>query len=278
MLFACCVTLYNPDNNVIKRIENYIRLFDKIYLFDNTELENYSDISRIISKLEGVEYITENKNKGLSYALNAIMNKALEGDYDYLCTLDQDSNFQTEDIIQIKKHLESTYSDNYGIIGPHIIYHNEMYDKKDKLVDKRYIITSGGFINLRVIKKICIRFDENYFIDRVDVDFGRQIQIRGYRLGEYKGAVLYQQLGTSSGHDHPNHSPLRHYYIFRNRFYYNKKYYNYPIRFIVSLAQTAKHLILIILYESDKCEKITQLYYAYNDYRHDDMGNRMDRM
>ena len=88
------------------------------------------------------------------------------------------------------------------------------------------------------------------------------------------GAVLNQKLGDDNGSKHTSHNPIRHYYIFRNRFYYNKKFYSPFKRIFLNVAQTIKHLGHVLWFESDKVTKIKMLTIAYMDYKSGRMGKK----
>ena len=54
MKYACGITLYNPTDDIVERINNYSDVFDLVYLFDNTEskekhLNFYSELNKIIN-------------------------------------------------------------------------------------------------------------------------------------------------------------------------------------------------------------------------------------
>lgn len=278
--FVCGITIYNPDCGVLERVVEYCGSFEKIILFDNTESDNiefYNYLKPYILTNK-IEYLSEHINKGLPYAFNKILN-LLEGHkYDYLCTLDQDSKFHQEDIKAIQSYITKNKPDDFAVIAPHVIYHDEHFVKSDALTAKRYVITSGSFINLRILGRTGIKYDENYFIDRFDIDIDQQLIRAGFKVGEYKGAVLYQRLGTFSGHKHPNHSPQRHYYLFRNRFYYNFKFFSKTKGLVLSILQTVKHICLILLFEEKKLAKILQLPPAISDYIKGKMGIRKEEL
>ncbi|MBR0395481.1 MAG: glycosyltransferase [Clostridiales bacterium] len=278
MKYACGITLYNPTDDIVERINNYSDVFDLVYLFDNTEskekhLNFYSELNKIINKPH-IIYLSDSKNCGLPYAFNRIIDIVLKNDIDYLCTLDQDSDFRKEDIEAVKNYIHTHPEQIFPLIAPRIIYQNEKFNKEETISVQRYVIASGSFINLYILKESGIRFDENYFIDRFEIDFEKQLQLSGYNIIQYNGAVLYQELGTSSGHKHPNHSELRHYYLFRNRLYYNNKYYSKIKRYLLNISQTIKHILLIVLFENNKILKLKQLYPAISDYKKGKMGKR----
>lgn len=266
---ACGVVLYYPDvEKIIRETIEYSSIFDKVILFDNTEKKS-CEIQERLSEFKNVIYITYSKNVGLPRAYNRILDEVME--CDFLCALDQDSLYKTEDIYLMIKAISKLPKDA-AVVGPHVIYDNEKFYKKDEFVKKRYVITSGCFINLNYMRREAILFDENYFIDKFEVDLDMQFRVKGYSIYQYENACLYQRLGTIGKNGKSNHSKLRHYYLFRNRYYFNNKYFCIPKRYFLNILQTFRHIMSIILFEENKAEKIVQWPIATYDYIAGRMG------
>lgn len=271
---ACGIILYQPSASVISKIEGYSRIFQKVYVFDNSDGANREEkIAWALSKMESVIYMSEGRNIGLPSAYNKILKK-INNDTDYICCLDQDSIFYEKEIKRMITALRKAPM-NYAVIGPHIIYHNERYVKKNAFTEKNYVITSGSFINLRLLKKNKILFDENYFIDRAEVDLDMQFRAKGGKIAEYSGACLYQQLGENGRNGKTNHSPLRHYYMFRNRFYFNHKWFRIGKRYVLNLLQTERQVFEIVKDEENKVAKLKMLPVAIRDYKKGKMGKKL---
>lgn len=81
---AAGIVVFNAEK---ERLENNISRLKKqvkdVYIFDNS---NVSD-----GDYDGVTYLSENKNCGIAYALNRIMEQAKADGYKWLITMDQDS-------------------------------------------------------------------------------------------------------------------------------------------------------------------------------------------
>lgn len=264
--FAAGVTLYNPTEEELKQISLLENSFDKIILYDNSE-PTYVKPQYIFSKK--FELITENANNGLPYAFNKIIERCKE--YDYLCTLDQDSTFNHSDIEKTKQFIECL-KDPAGIVAPYIDYGIGQHVAIEEAERKPWVITSGSFVNLKVIRKEGLKYDDQYFIDKFEIDLCEQIRRKGYPIYMFHGATLHQSLGEDNGHRHSNHSITRHYYLFRNRLYFNNKWHSGLKRFYLNCLQTARHLLLIIIYEDNKLQKIKTLPIAFKHYKEGKMG------
>lgn len=272
MKYAACVVIYNLPKEEIQRVKLYVTSFDVVYILDNSDTcdsLDWVDCDNIIYHWNG-------GNIGLPASFNWVLNKVQEN-VDYLCLLDQDSIFTNDNIESLKRHIESNrdyISHSVGIIGPYINYTGSSFRREEKEVCVPWVITSGSFLNVARINQDNLRYDEDYFIDRCEVDFCRQLTLKNYKVILYRGAVLNQQLGDDNGSKHTSHNSIRHYYIFRNRFYYNKKFFSPPKRILLNIAQTIKHLGHILIYENGKGTKIKMLTIAYEDYKHGKMGKR----
>lgn len=273
--YVCGITIFRPDITVVDRIHIYVSCFEKVYIFDNTEEEFINNqIINSIKSLSNVFYYGDGHNHGLPYAFNYIIS-LIPIDVNFICTLDQDSDFPAEEIKSIVCKINSITDDNkYGIIAPHIQYDLKSFVKTDRILNVRYVITSGSFVSLDVLRKHKIVYDEAYFIDKFEIDLGEQIKQKGLLIGQYQGAVLYQRLGELDSKGRINHSALRHYYLFRNRFYFNNKFYHSPLKQILSFFQTIKHICKILFHEIDKHNKLSMLPIAYSDYRNRNFGQK----
>lgn len=269
MRFAVGVTLYNPHKEQIDNIALLAENFDKVFLFDNSEPDYIKPNYPSSDKFEILSY---NENVGLSKAFNCIMDHC--NDFDFLCTMDQDSKFYADDIHQIQSYIKNTDTTSMGIIAPYIDYGSGKHQQKKTIESKSWVITSGSFVNLNVVRKFNLKYDEKYFIDKFEIDMCEQIKQVGGCIIMYHKSVLHQELGEKSGHKHPNHSPLRHYYLFRNRFYFNNKWHSGICGILLSILQTVRHLCLIVMYEKNKIKKTKVLLDAYFDYKHNKLGKK----
>ncbi len=269
MKYAAGITLYNPSVSQINHIKQYSTIFDKVFVFDNSE-PNYDKPN--YSFPDNYIIITENCNKGLPYAYNRIIQHVDCSDIDFLCTLDQDSIFENNEIKKIFDFLENNDNSDIGIVAPYIDYGFGKHNHFSSIESKKWVITSGSFVNLSVINRYDIKYDEGYFIDKFEIDLCKQLDTKGLKILMFHDAILKQELGEYSGHRHPNHNWLRHYYLFRNRFYFNNKFYNGIKKYFLSFSQSFKHCLLIIMYENNKARKIRQIKKAYKDYKIGKMG------
>lgn len=275
MRIAVGITFYYPREIDIDKIDMYSSMFDKVYVYDNA-FDSNINLTQRFKKYKNVYYICNHSNDGLPKAFNYILKTAYKDKMDYLCTLDQDSLFLEEEISKIKTWIQKNRVDSIAMVCPAIRMNGKAQKSNECTEEKvNWSICSGSFFNLHILKKEEIWFDEYYFIDRFDKDICEAIMRKGYEIIRLNNVHLDQELGVIKN-GHANHSSLRHYYIFRNRFYYNQKFYNRTLRYSRNIVQTFHHIYLILRHEEKKIEKIIVLKKAIVDYKNHVYGPMID--
>ena len=112
---AAVVILYNPIEEVLPNILACTEQTELVYVFDNSEKINQELIKKIVN-IERVEYHNNNGNKGVAYALNKGARLAIENQFDFLLTMDQDSHITSGLIEKMIKNCSGI--DKLGIISP----------------------------------------------------------------------------------------------------------------------------------------------------------------
>lgn len=270
MKFCCGITLFNPKDEYIDRIKELIEEFELIIIYDNSK-EMSNNLKELITNSK-ILYEYNGENEGLATAYNYFLSNS-KNFYDYLCILDQDSIFTVPNIRNMKFFLTQVNKNpNVAISAP--IYSNMDLNSnsKNKTITKvNWVINSGSFLNLKLMLKYDIQYDSNYFIDRLDADFCKIIKKLNLDIVVYKDSILEQELGYTYK-NHSAHSDIRHYYIFRDRLYYNNKH-NKKLKFIIlSLLQSTKHLLKILFYEDKKILKFKACFQGLVDYNKKNSG------
>jgi len=90
---------------------------------------------------------------------------------------------------------------------------------EDSVVEVSYLISSGCLIPLDTLDLVGL-MREDFFIDYVDIEWGLRAQCRGFTSFGVCDALMRHELGEEPikffRRRVPLHSPLRHYYHFRN--------------------------------------------------------------
>lgn len=268
MKYAAAMTLYHPDIEVIENLKRTALLFEKLYVYDNTESK--PTYANDIRKANNIIYIWNGKNDGLPIAFNYMLNLAYKDKIDYLCTLDQDSIITKENIQSIKEFISHTFMSNIAIVAPYPTGTNDSNDKSIQNV--KWVICSGSFLNLSIIKNNGILYDPAYFVDRFDADLCKQIKRKGLDIIRLNKIIMKHRCGENG-----SHSDLRNYYMFRNRYYYNYKYYSKPVAIVRIVLQNFRHFKWIIKGQSEIKKRIIVYKTAVNDYKKNRLGKISDQ-
>ena len=282
MKFLAVIVTYNPDvdrlNENLKAISCQI---DKAVIVDNGS-EDKSFLEKL-SFIYNAAVISNEKNKGIAYALNQGMKYAYENGYEWVITLDEDSVCPDNIISSAKKLLEeksrkkNSLADasntdcnlnDIAMIVPLIkeTASGELCELGTAVNAESYqevgkCITSAAITNVRIWKKLR-GFDNKLFIDYVDYDYSIRCIINDYKIIRMNEVVLDHRIGKSEYRKFlwtkirvANHSPYRKYYIARNIVIYIKRYAKH-ISVVAELLRLFKVLLLIVLYEDNKAEKL----------------------
>lgn len=262
MKICCMVTLYNPNVNQLRSILEYSRIFEKVYVYDNSSTSVKETYKEFFS--DNVEYLFNGDNDGLSVAFNACCKLAILDGFHFICLMDQDSCFSGDDIGLILDYIYDNPYDNTAIIGPAIKYsHSKGLDTSSD-----WLISSGSFINLNLFLQTP-GFDENLFIDRIDYDYCICVKNLRYDIKVIAESVLEQELGEKRDAfflSYFEHSPIRTYYMFRNRIYFYLIKYPSFKNYLRCGYLSIKQLFSVLLLQSDKLLKLKAILLAVKDF------------
>lgn len=269
---SAIVVIYNPPSNVIQNIKTYLTQVDQLLVFDNSE--NYhSEVIDWIKDQQKVIYKSDNYNYGIAYALNYAADYFMKLDYDYLLTMDQDSMASDN---MLEKMLEGSLSlRNVAIISP---FHTNKFNTKippstvyQEMINVK---TSGNLLNLSLFPKIG-RFNEKFFIDYVDIEYGYRIKLSGYKIILVNSAILFHKEADITRKKilwksvFPyNHNFGRMYYKTRNLLYLYKQYKNsFSNNLRDEKREFRNNVFKILLFEKNKANKIKMMIDGFYDYR-----------
>jgi rhamnosyltransferase len=227
--------------------------------------------------LEGIHYISNFENLGVAHALNQALNKAQEEGYDFILTMDQDGALEKDYITSLLNIVQESNLDiaTVGIIAPFHRVHGDIINKeRQEITDKIAVMTSGNLLNLHAVKQIG-GFSEDLFIDRVDHEYCLRLRMNNYRVIQVNSVVFDHPQGRMSKHFlfnrayyTTNYSPNRRYYITRNTLYVIKKYGKiFPEYVKWERDVFLSDLKNIILFETDKIDKLKMILKGYCNYR-----------
>jgi len=270
---AGVVVLYNPQPEVYEHIKSYINEVDRLFVIDNSEVVNEGVIFRI-KTFSNIIYLPQNENTGIAYALNLATRLAIEEGYEYILTMDQDSETPP---FMVSNLLECFSRDPaIAIVTPfhHIPYGKESNNYDGKCHRILTTMTSGNLVKLEILKEVGW-FDEKLFIDYVDHEFCLRLNKAGYKVYICSKAILKHNLGNIN--ENPffykkvfptNYDSLRHYYQTRNRFIVYKRFKHlYPDFEKMDKKNFRRGLLKVILYERKKIEKLRFAILGYIHFK-----------
>ncbi len=227
------VVLYNPDD---KTSAFWLSIADmhNLVVIDNSP-------HPVPSLLEQTaKYVFYNHNLGgIAGALNQGLRWVSLQNYSEWCFLfDQDSRPSAQFFTQMEDQIRENavgnlalcapvyfetnlgrIADTIEIRGPNVLRHQYNSIQEKHSVRASYTITSGSAINLSSWRNVG-GYDENLFLDFVDIEWGLRAASLGYTIRVFPQIQLTHTLGdipVNVGPWYfPAHSPERHYLYFRN--------------------------------------------------------------
>lgn len=253
------IVLYNPEKErLLENIQSIYPQVEKLVLINNNSL-NYNLISTIFPR--NAVIINNKQNLGIATALNQILQYALDNNYEWVITLDQDSVADKNIIATYKNCIKS--HPQIGLICCKIIDRNanlsNNIEKVDGFVDQ--CITSASMIYVKAWQEVG-GFDDSMFIDSVDFDICINLKRHGWEIFKTHRTYVLHEVGHSKiikifGKEYLslNHSPFRYYYIARNNIYIGRKYG----LLLHNLKVVARIIWTIIRYEDQKTNKLIKI-------------------
>lgn len=194
---AGCIVIYYPDK---KRLEQVLRSVtpqvDELYIYNNGVLEFDNFREKIIQQFKiPITFLGDGENKGIAYALNKCCEEATNK-YEWILILDQDTVCPNSMIKTYEPYLEDP---NVAIVCPSIIdteiANNKWATSTDKEVESvQMCIQSGALYNLNAWKQVG-GFDAWMFIDFVDFDYCKKVEINQYTILRCNQVVVNQEFG-----------------------------------------------------------------------------------
>jgi rhamnosyltransferase len=231
------VILYFPEKPTSDIIKSFEKEVNDVMIIDNTH-----------------------NNIGVAAALNLAMKRAIDENYDWLLTMDQDSVFE-EGALRILKETAFTSLENIALVSP---FHFIKKPVKTNAIEEISItMTSGNLLRVSAAKKAGF-FEEKLFIDSVDNEYCLRLKKNGFKIIRVNAAILHHQLGKPGPFGIITHHATRRYYITRNMLYVMRKYF--PRFFTFGSKELVKSFLLIVLVEDDKTNKIKAMLKGTADF------------
>jgi rhamnosyltransferase len=224
---VCAVIVtYNPQPTLAANVAAIATQVGQVVIVDNG---SSNESARQLLEMEtraSFRVIRNLHNLGIASALNQGVNHAIDGDFDWICTFDQDSSIGNGFISKmLETYHKSPDADKVALITPTYVDRDSGIPVRLRRARNGEILatmTSGTMIPTKVMLGLGL-FDEALFIDAVDTEFCLRARRQGMLILQ-SPAVLTHSLGRTTYHrllglrfGATNHSAARRYYIARNR-------------------------------------------------------------
>lgn len=278
MKIAGIVVLYNPSNLVYDNVLTYIDYIEHLFIVDNSESQNKDLVNKLLD-LKKCDYINNNENLGIATALNIGARKALENNFDFALTMDQDSKFSKQVIENFLKTANDLDLKDIAILSPFHKQTNFIEQiQENSFEELDFIMTSGNLLNLKIFEQIG-GFLDSLFIDHVDHEYCIKAKDANFKIircnnifFEHSPGKLIEFFSIFRKKCYRSEpSPLRLYYFVRNGFYIYNKYINKAFKAYFKYA-LKNEIKLILFYEKQKIKRLFFILKGYIDYKRNKFG------
>lgn len=284
MKIAAVVILYHPAKDAISNIKTYYDWVDKIFVFDNTETG--STINDELLKLSKIALFHDSENGGIAKRLNAACRKAINENYDWLLTMDQDTSFEEKQISRYFNCFRNfNEKDKAAMFGTAFSREKQQLFHDCGSAKTIKLITSGSLLNLALFEAIG-EFDEKLFIDSVDYDYCFRAQMAGYAIVQFSNIYILHTVGNEMYNASIKtlfllkkkkeiHSALRCYYMYRNMLYLKEKYKGKDKSYYQEIkGYVLSRIKVSLLYGRDTIQILKHLQLAKSDFKNNKMGKK----
>lgn len=227
----------------------------KLYLVDNSHNnKSYKLLNELLTKYNLKDksvYIDSGSNVGIAEGNNLGIKESLKDNTEYTLLLNNDISFK--DCALLESMYNKAKENNITILVPKIYYYNsnkiwfidgvfnhfiagvihlhDQIEDTGQFNDEReidYAPTCFMLIANKVFHEIGI-MDKSYFVYMDDVDFVYRAIQKGFKIYSIPSLTLGHKVGFSTG---GSESEFSFKYSLRNRIYFARKYYNFPMKVI----------------------------------------------
>jgi rhamnosyltransferase len=229
---AAIVVTFNPNREKLRIcIEAVLPQVDRLIIVDNGSAIDMEEAEQVV-------IIPLGDNRGVAVAQNAGIDWARQHCAGYVILFDQDSEPAPDMVEKLVSAYKIKQAEGFHVaaVGPRYLDERQQNpppfiqirglrivrqkcSSPEAIVEVDYVISSGCLIPLPVLEKVGGMRNE-LFIDYVDIEWGLRAKYHGFKCFGACAAHMRHDLGDEPieffGRKIPNHSPLRHYYHFRN--------------------------------------------------------------
>ncbi len=224
------VVTFNGEKIIAESLLALIDNVNHILVVDNASTDKTLDIINDLN-LNGVKVIKNDKNLGLSFALNRGAQFARDHGFKWILTMDQDSILNegaVKELVDVYALLDSGYKDKLACLCINPSIDRNIVERYTK---KKCVITSGNLVNIECLIEVG-GYENKLFIDSVDFDFCLKVASKKYKIIQCNYATMEHQIGENRFINILGwrirlniHSRVRKFFISRNHIYILKSYF-----------------------------------------------------
>lgn len=296
---VCAVVItFHPPGDMIDRLNDLSHEAQHIVVIDNGSKDEEKGPLEAAANASNVDLIVNERNLGIAAALNQGFQRAIELDYPWVLTLDQDSTPKSGMVDElISVYHRHPHQQQLAILVPNLmdetirlqarylrrrwgLFFERAACQNDWLDEVTIAITSGALMRSDVYEKLG-RFREDFFIDYVDTEYCLRALNQGYKIVVACRARLDHRLGDRRRIQlgplafYPTyHSPERWFFLGRNRIPMIRTYgRRFPHWLLYDLVAGLYSVSRMLLYEDAKLRKLRAFLSGISHGMQGKMGN-----
>lgn len=271
MRIAAGIVTYGINQDIIENIHKMETVFDKIFVYDNTEGKDAYRAVDSLNRSDKVIFRSRQRNLGMAYGMNVNCRQALRHEFQWIMLLDQDSLIDEKALAEMKKFLQEKMALFQIGAAAAVIQDRDMkMPHVNAYKECNLLMTSGMILNLQAYRQ-CGPFDNSMFVDWTDYEYCLRLKKNGWRLFQNGNAVLkhnvFDREKMLGGYKVNKYGPLKHYYNMRNYLYVKKKYgREYPKVMKRETEVMLWRFSNLLHYDSRRLSKLWGIFLGWLDY------------
>jgi len=266
------VTTFHPEPGLIGRISPLVAQVARVLVVDNGSSTPEQSEIRALQDRGDVEVKWNERNLGLSAALNAGLAWAIERGASWALLLDQDSEAGPDVVTEVARVLRLAGSDNVAVIGAGFLGRDASAADSPGWEEASVVITSGMLVSVAAWRAIG-GFRSDFFVDYVDLEFCLRARADGYRVLRSIRPTIRHSIGDPRQRrllwrsvTVTNHDTSRRYEITRNRVVVWGAYWRQDSRFVITdMVAFVKESVKVVLFEAERRGRLHAIGRGFRD-------------
>jgi len=265
------IVTWNSVDEIKRSLPAVADQTQEVIVVDNGSIpENLETLKRFVANFKNACVLENKKNLGLAAAFNRGAQYALEKEYEWFVTLD-DNGRLSENAVRIMRAayamLPAELQKKTAIVAPNYTNLKGLVYPKREAYFVQTTVATGQLIKTDVWKKVG-GFKEDLFIACVDHEFCFRVLRAGYKTLLVPNATLEATAGPKPEMKSlfgkrfvvPNYGPNRYYYWYRNSVYLYLTYFRYVPRWIIgNIYSNLQSVAKVVLFEEKKWQKLAMI-------------------